>query len=189
MRKTTRTASGRRLSLQWVGVNSHNVLTFDGVDDYLGTGLDGQTVGTLVVVVTTSGTDDGIVGVKDTGNRSYLLSTTGPVIAGGVATHDESTVVSGEDPSASYRIVVLTYGGDGEAEALYVDGTEEYSGTQSGAVSTAEEYLIGAINSAGTPGTFGAVSVAKVLIYGKVLSAGERAALTARLQQIYGLSP
>jgi len=171
------------------GLNDHSALLFDGVDDYLDTGLDGQAVGTLVAVVTTSGTDDGIVGVEDTGNRSYLLSTTGPVIAGGVATHDESTVVSDEDPSSAYRIVILTYGGNGEAEALYVDGTEEYSGTQSGAVSTTEDYLIGAINSAGTPGTFGDVSVAQILIYNKVLSASERAALTARLQASYGLSP
>jgi hypothetical protein len=171
------------------GLNNHSALLFDGVDDYLDTGLDGQAVGTIVAVCLVSGADDGIIGVEDTGNRSYLKTTTGPVIAGGVAGHDESTIVSDEDPSSSYVIIAMTYGGDGESEILYVSDVEEYSGTQSGAVSTSEDYAIGAINSGGTIGTHGEVSIARIAIYDKVLTSEEWSTVVSQLQNRYGLAP
>jgi hypothetical protein len=167
-------------------LNSLPILDFDGIDDRLETSLQGLQAATIFAVVKGGADGDGYVGVND----SMLGVAAGPVIAGVVANHTTATVKSNEDPTADYRVVCLSYAGDAAAESLHVDGTQEYAGTQSGAVAVdADTYTIGAVDSGGTIGTFGDCQIAAVIIYPSVLTTGQRGAVTAWLQANYALAP
>jgi hypothetical protein len=156
------------------------------VDDQLTTALRGLQAATIVAVAKGGADGDGYVGVND----SMIGVAAGPVIAGVVASHTTATVVSDEDPTADYRIVCLSYGGNGTAESLHVDGTEEYAGTQSGDVTVdADTYTVGAVDSGGTIGTFGDCQIAWLAIYNRALSASERNFLTAALRNKFALAP
>jgi hypothetical protein len=166
------------------GPNGRATVVFDGVDDRLPTTLQGWTAATVFVVFKGGLAGDGIFGIND----SNIQIAAGPVIAGQVASHDSSVVVSDEDPTSQYQVACLTYGGNGEAEALYVDGVEEYSGTQSGSVAAdTDNYTLGAIESGGTVGTFGACEIAAIIAYDEVLTEAQRNLVTTWIKSVYGL--
>ncbi|MCK5616007.1 hypothetical protein KAR91_79830, partial [Candidatus Pacearchaeota archaeon] len=168
-------------------LNGWPVVSFDAVDDYLGTALAGLAAATIYFVGKINAVDGAVVGVEEGNNKSYIGSNASDKFGGGVAETDWDTIASDEDPG-TYFIGAIQYSGDTEDITLYHNSGLEDTETQSGDVSTAYTYTIGGLNSSDTIGTFADAQIAEVIIYNRVLTDAEKSSVDLYLSNKYAIT-
>ena len=172
-------------------LNGKPVLCGDGVDDYMTTTLAGLPAATIFFVGTMNAASDVAYGVQDgaDANRSYVGSSAADKFAGGVAANADDLITSNDDPGTAF-FGSLQYSGDTATVTLYRNGTSEYSAAQSGAVSTALTYTIGAKRTAAAVfDSYLDGQIAEIIVYNRSLPDTERKFIERALSYKWGIAP
>lgn len=153
---------------------------FDGSDDNLLTTLAPASSFTLLVKpkVAISGSARVFLGC-DAGagtGRMFIAQTAAGLISGGVGLQSTTIIYGGSDVQGATGVAALTC--DGSTVRLYWNGSEIYSGAQSGAPTTSIPVAVGCNNSNGTPSTFSNADIYYALGIKKRLPQAQIAAIT-----------
>jgi hypothetical protein len=182
----TQTTLAKRPTYLTGQINGRPVVYFDGSDDYLSTALAGLVNATIFFAGTIEAAAGAVIGVDDSSDKSMLGSNTTDKFGGGVGAQDYDTIASNDDPGIA-MVGVLTY--DGTTVSLHRNGVQEYSQAQSGDVTTANAYFIGALNDGATPDALNAdANLAEIIVYPEALSAPRRMLVERYLANKYGVS-
>jgi hypothetical protein len=184
-------ALGNRLAYCTGVLNGKPVLCGDGIDDYMTTTLAGLPAATIFFVGKINAASDVAYGVQDgaDANRSYIGSSAADKFAGGVAANADDAITSNDDPGTAF-FGSLQYSGDTETVTLYRNGTSEYSDAQSGAVSTALTYTIGARRTAAAVfDSYLDGQIAEIIVYNRSLPDTERKFIERALSYKWGIAP
>jgi hypothetical protein len=152
-------------------------------DDYLLTGFLSATGTTFICVAKMSGGEI-IAGTRDgTDTRSYWGMRLSIYMGAGVGT--EANVAASSQWGTTYHVFAGTH--DGSNVRIYDAGLEIYSETQTGSGANFTcGYMIGALNSGGTPLIYAKCSIGEILAFRRVLSASEVETLSAYLKKKWG---
>jgi hypothetical protein len=168
-------------------LNGKPVLCGDGVDDYMTTTLAGLPAATIFFVGKISAANDVPYGVMDTQNRSHLGANGSDFWGGGVAAQGYNVIYSDVDPGTAF-FGSLQY--DGSTVKLYHNGTSKYSANQSGVVSTALTYAIGARRTgAALLDEYLDGQIAEIITYNRALPDTERKFIERALSYKWGIAP
>lgn len=162
--------------------NSRTTLYFDG-GDYLLTGFLSATGTTFLCVAKMTGGDI-IAGARDSANtRSYWGRRSSVYMGAGVGL--DANISGTSQWGTEYHVFAGKH--DGSNVKIYDSGSEIYSKTQNGSGENfTSGYMIGALNSAGTPLTYGTFNVGEILVFRRALTASEITQVSAYLSAKWG---
>ena len=148
----------------------------NGTTDYVATAVSPTSTGSISCwfMLDVVQTGKMLMGTQDV-VRCYLAIDLARKVGGGIGTESYSIIKGG--PVLSRKVWyhgVITW--DGSDVALYLNGSEIYSGTQSGSV-PADPWFIGAHNQFGGPTRHFDGGMDNVMVFDKVLTAAEISAL------------
>ena len=182
-RNATQGTSGNRPSLQTAVINGHDVMRFDGGDDFLdiasGISVSSYTVFVVAKLTPTfnaqslvSGSSSGSpdLGINSSDRMMQEKNGTALILAGAADT-----------TNGSFRIYHYTY--NGSTAYNYLDGVQDSTGSSS-------ETFSAAINRLGRrfiTDQYVSGDVAEVIIYNSVLSGGDQTNVVGYLESKYGL--
>lgn len=166
------------------------VSRYDGSADNLLTGFLAQSGAMTVVyhgtVPASLGALQVLMGSSGaSANRCWLGVTTGGLLAGGVGSESEGTIVGTTDVRGKEIVAALTFDGSTATLMLLVDGavSTEYSGAQASTPTTAVPFRLGAMNNNGTAGSFAAIDANSFKAAHKAMTLSEFRAVAARMME------
>lgn len=172
------------------GVNSRNVLTFDGTTDYLNTPITAFLPGTIILVMDSSTAPGGtktLIGSQSSGPAdSLIISTTVSEIVSGSIGNSISASGSTDIITGTPHILAATF--TSSTYNLLVDNLtiDEAANSGTATLTSPVNLAIGGLNNNGTITNRFAGSILEILIYNRVLSSAELTDLETYLRSKWG---
>jgi len=181
-------AGSRDASLEngaaWTTGKEGSAVSFDGANDYVDAGTDSLGVSSAITVsawVTRAGSgSDATTGIVERGNYMYpfWLDMVGQSVKNGVRTSGTNYIQNPDDiTDNAWHHLAFTY--NGSYQALYVDGNEVDSDSNSGTLDDRSGKLLTIGRTAGGSGYFNGL-IDEVKIYDQALSPSEIAELASQ---------
>jgi len=151
-------------------------LNFDGSDDRLNFAYNPTASGSLAVRIngaTASRVAIGSQGATD--GRCFLALASDGSLGAGIGAQSTATIKGSTDIRGTWTTGVVTW--DGTTVRLYQNGTEVYSGAQSGAVNTTVPMDLGCLNNNGTRAAFWSGGIGAAIALGRVMTPTEVSSL------------